>query len=437
MEKYKNQIINECQQVSQAGLDMVTTIRSSDTSPVSPPQDLLAFRHKLKDIITKTKPEIVSIEYKETSDLFYSGSFEQYLQQLKIACEVSHSLGVFCTNGGMESDFVVLLVYADLVGRGKIEQALQFVNLAFNKVELSAIQNQKTSKRIKEILSKGKNFLEAYIRSGVDYINIHWTVENEKAFEIASKYIAQRTGIPIISTEIKVPQNLKKVHKLMKKVADLKYKCAIWFFGIEGQNLGEVKKLSDFNSNSKRFKNFTEQRYNRFLLAISQFLSRIYIVKIISLYIIRLYISLQKKMEKNLQNKSHSKSILIVDDEMFIREIYADIFESQGFETVQAVGGTDALDKLNSRAFNIILLDLMMPDIDGINLLETIKQNPPKFPVGKIVITTNLEPDSLQSLQDIYNQYDKNPKNLNIYDQIVKANIEPQELVERISKLLI
>ena len=68
--------------------------------------------------------------------------------------------------------------------------------------------------------------------------------------------------------------------------------------------------------------------------------------------------------------------ILIADDEKIKRITLADDLTAQGHEVVTAGDGDEALEKLAARAFDVVVTDLKMPRLDGIELLKRIKQGP-------------------------------------------------------------
>lgn len=65
--------------------------------------------------------------------------------------------------------------------------------------------------------------------------------------------------------------------------------------------------------------------------------------------------------------------ILVVDDDEYIRHVLKEFFESLGYEVLTAEGGKDALRKFEPGRFDIVISDLAMPDIDGLELLREIK----------------------------------------------------------------
>src|SRR5215472_8855644 len=69
-----------------------------------------------------------------------------------------------------------------------------------------------------------------------------------------------------------------------------------------------------------------------------------------------------------------SHSILIVDDERDIRESLRGILEEEGYKVLLAESGEACLEQLKKRACEVVLLDIWLPGIDGLDVLERIKQ---------------------------------------------------------------
>ena len=68
--------------------------------------------------------------------------------------------------------------------------------------------------------------------------------------------------------------------------------------------------------------------------------------------------------------------ILVVDDEEDIRQILSYNLKKEGFEVIQASRGDEALHLVNQNKPDLILLDVMMPGMDGIEVCEVLKSNP-------------------------------------------------------------
>lgn len=115
------------------------------------------------------------------------------------------------------------------------------------------------------------------------------------------------------------------------------------------------------------------------------------------------------------------KKVLCIEDEHFISELYVRALTRAGYDVTVEVDGRQGLELAKSNAFDIILLDLMVPSITGIEVLRRLR-NTAETPelTAKIIITTNLEQrEDIRA--DIEAQAD---------GYLVKAEITPRELVE-------
>jgi two-component system response regulator (stage 0 sporulation protein F) len=82
------------------------------------------------------------------------------------------------------------------------------------------------------------------------------------------------------------------------------------------------------------------------------------------------------------------KKILVVDDEANIRELYREELEDMGYEVTTVADGAEALAALDTAKFDLVTLDMRMPDIDGIETLRKMKEKDNTLP---IVICTAYE----------------------------------------------
>ena len=89
------------------------------------------------------------------------------------------------------------------------------------------------------------------------------------------------------------------------------------------------------------------------------------------------------------------KTLLIVDDEMKICNMLSQFFESRGMKTRTACSGTEALDKLSEEPPDFLLLDVRMPDMSGLEVLQRAKQQYPN--VNVIMLTALDDPDVASS----------------------------------------
>jgi DNA-binding response OmpR family regulator len=120
------------------------------------------------------------------------------------------------------------------------------------------------------------------------------------------------------------------------------------------------------------------------------------------------------------------KKVLCIEDEHFISELYARALTKAGYNVDVQLDGQKGLAAAQTDIYDIILLDLMIPNITGIEVLRTLR-DPKLTPKmhARIVITTNLEQrDDVRA--NIEQQAD---------GYLVKAEITPRELVEFLSHL--
>lgn len=124
----------------------------------------------------------------------------------------------------------------------------------------------------------------------------------------------------------------------------------------------------------------------------------------------------------------NTKKILCIEDEYFITELYQRALERAGYEVASALNGDDGLQIAQTNDYDVILLDIMVPGINGLEILRTLKDQSknPRFK-SKIIITTNLDQDD-QTRAELEEQAD---------GYIVKAAITPKELVSFVDKLFV
>lgn len=115
------------------------------------------------------------------------------------------------------------------------------------------------------------------------------------------------------------------------------------------------------------------------------------------------------------------KKVLCIEDEHFISELYVRALLRAGYDVVTVVDGEEGLKVAQTDQFDLILLDLMVPTITGIEILRRLRNPAETKPLkAKIIITTNLE-----QREDIRSDIEKQADGY-----LVKAEITPRELVE-------
>lgn len=117
--------------------------------------------------------------------------------------------------------------------------------------------------------------------------------------------------------------------------------------------------------------------------------------------------------------------ILLVEDDLMTRDMYQKTLAVAGFEVVSAENGLDGMEKLKTFLPNIILLDIRMPVMNGIEMLEKLKADAKTKDIP-IIIMTNVT-DS-QTDREVFS------KGANL--TIVKSETEPNEVIQWINTVL-
>jgi DNA-binding response OmpR family regulator len=125
--------------------------------------------------------------------------------------------------------------------------------------------------------------------------------------------------------------------------------------------------------------------------------------------------------------ETKQKKVLIAEDDVAMAEIVTHKLNSSGFSVRHASDGSLALKMFLEETPNIMLLDLMMPEMDGFAVLEAIRKNPDK----KISATPVIVLSNLWSSEDILKA-----KALKANDYMVKAYFTPEEILAKINSVL-
>ena len=122
-------------------------------------------------------------------------------------------------------------------------------------------------------------------------------------------------------------------------------------------------------------------------------------------------------MEKN--------KILIVEDDQMIASMYKTKFEADGFECLMAIDGPAGLEMIKKEKPNLVMLDVMLPQLDGFSILKEIK-NDAKTKNIPVIMLTNLSTDEDK----------KKGEELGAVDYLVKASLTPAEISKKIKDYL-
>jgi len=119
------------------------------------------------------------------------------------------------------------------------------------------------------------------------------------------------------------------------------------------------------------------------------------------------------------------KKVLIVEDDPFIRDIYHVKFSQEGFEVFLADNGIEALKKMEQSVPDIILLDIIMPYMDGMETLKNIKSRDEWKKIPIIMLTNISEKEKITESE-----------NYGIGDYLIKSHFTPSEVVQKVKALL-
>jgi two-component system, cell cycle response regulator DivK len=126
------------------------------------------------------------------------------------------------------------------------------------------------------------------------------------------------------------------------------------------------------------------------------------------------------------QPGSFTKKILVVDDEEYLRDIYKELFEHDGYTVVTAKDGQEGLQKTFEFLPDCILLDINMPIMDGKAMFNQVKSDPRTADIPIIFLTNSGNTNNLMFARD----YGAN-------GFLIKSNIDPDEVVKKVQATLI
>ncbi len=117
------------------------------------------------------------------------------------------------------------------------------------------------------------------------------------------------------------------------------------------------------------------------------------------------------------------KKILVIEDDKFISDIYSTKLSSEGFRVILAENGEEGVKKIKSEQPDLILLDLFMPKMDGIEVLKKMKTD--GISIMTLVLTNAGE-----------NEYVAKAMELGAEDYLIKTSFTPDEVILKIKEKL-
>lgn len=117
--------------------------------------------------------------------------------------------------------------------------------------------------------------------------------------------------------------------------------------------------------------------------------------------------------------------VLLVEDEEFIRDLFKRQLDLSGFTTDAFGTGQDGLNAIAKNTYDLVLLDIMLPDINGLQILQNIRSNPTTKTVA-VVLLTNLGQDAVI----------KQGFELGADGYLVKAAYTPDQIVQEVKNIM-
>ncbi len=119
------------------------------------------------------------------------------------------------------------------------------------------------------------------------------------------------------------------------------------------------------------------------------------------------------------------KTILIVEDDRFIGEMYVRSLKKAGYDVDWMVDGNDGLIAARNKPYDLVLLDVMLPERRGSEILDALRGEEDLIPNSRVIVLTNFEQDdesrmAMESRADAY---------------LIKAEITPNKLISVIQQL--
>lgn len=119
------------------------------------------------------------------------------------------------------------------------------------------------------------------------------------------------------------------------------------------------------------------------------------------------------------------KTILVVEDDKFLRELMSQKLTKEGYKTIEAVDGEEGLKKIKDERPGLVLLDLILPGIDGFEVLSKMREDPSLGEIPVIILS------NLGQREDV-----ERGLKLGAADYLIKAHFTPGEIIEKIKGVL-
>lgn len=117
--------------------------------------------------------------------------------------------------------------------------------------------------------------------------------------------------------------------------------------------------------------------------------------------------------------------ILLAEDDLFLRDIYVETLRGEGYELAIAVDGQEAFDQISLGGWDLVLLDVVMPKMNGADVLKKLRDKEPKSLSRHIVFMTNSDiNEELREVMDLTDGY------------LMKSSFTPKQFISEVKNYL-
>ena len=120
-----------------------------------------------------------------------------------------------------------------------------------------------------------------------------------------------------------------------------------------------------------------------------------------------------------------AQKILIIEDDKFLRELIGQKITNTGYDVSEAIDGEEGIKKVMEEKPDLVLLDLILPGIDGFEVLSRMKKEEELSEIPVIILS------NLGQKEDV-----ERGLNLGANDYLIKAHFTPGEIIEKVKKVL-
>lgn len=231
----------------------------SDTGAVEFP-DSTTYKNGLANAlsISGMKPVLIAVENEEPNQNYHKGYAYQYINELKGAVNIAHSLGFKATNGGITAEVLRYLTRQDYIDRGKTDSATSF----FNRTSITLGYNTHYgSASLQERARFCDTLVKAYHDIPIDYVNFHWYGSNRGAnsdvLDECINYLERVTGKKSITNEIGQYDTLSStITDLLAETLQRQLPIVAWYDADGNTALALNTPNGDLRTNGITFRDF-------------------------------------------------------------------------------------------------------------------------------------------------------------------------------------